>query len=127
MNTEDPFYDDEMIFFNMLVDPLPVGLREEVPLHELVDRSRTEPESKICIKICPVCGKNFLREQSNKIYCSSPCQKKAYKLRKAGKLQSLYSPCHEKKADTKRKGYHLTFRRIRELIARAEHGLCTAT
>lgn len=74
-------------------DPLPVGWKPN-PKRAAV-RKAIIWETGYRAHVCPVCGREFF-DKSNKLYCSSPCQKKAYKLRVKGQLEPVYFPGQNK-------------------------------
>lgn len=78
------------------LDPLPVGIEAPVAIQYRSQKKHWDWETIDYPHTCPVCGKAFVGRR-NRLYCSSACQKKAYKLRCRGLLQPVYSlktiPC----------------------------------
>ena len=78
------------------IDPLPVGISAPVEITYRMQKKLWVWQTEEISHKCPVCGKEFAGRR-NRLYCSSGCQKKAYKLRCRGLLQPMYSlktiPC----------------------------------
>ena len=78
------------------IDPLPVGISAPVEIKYRMQKKLWVWQTEEISHKCPVCGKEFVGRR-NRLYCSSGCQKKAYKLRCRGLLQPVYSlktiPC----------------------------------
>ncbi len=86
--------EDEELWRWAGVDPLPVGWKPKSK-RAAATRKVIIWETGYRAHVCPVCGREYF-DKSNKLYCSSPCQKKAYKLRVKGKLKQVYFPGQNK-------------------------------
>ena len=58
------------------------------------------------LKICPVCGKEFLTESNRQVYCSPTCKVKIYRRRKRGIVEVKRSSNMDAIKEIASKGIH---------------------